>query len=168
MFKNYLDYAAHVSWLNKRKNDISNHHVIPVQAWWPNTPENIAEVLESDHKRIHQELDVAWRYFSERTRKQRLKENWHILLTAGDIEWRADIQRVYLEWVDKLPNFLQDLHEVKIWELATSENEKLFRLTWDRMEIILWGIMHNHQMYVDIQKETSRAIYLILKNNMLK
>ena len=167
MFKNFLDYKEHVSRLNRNKNDIDRHHILPVSSFWPNTPENIAEMMISDHRKVHQTLDTAYRYQATMVRKQRMRENGHIVLTQDDIDWRAEIQRTYLDWVSKLPNFLQDMHEVKLGELVLLEQGKLARLTNDILEVELWDTMENHQTYIEIQKEISKTIYDILKQSTI-
>jgi len=165
MFKKLSDYEKYIWTINPRKISVDKHHILPIQAYWPDTKENIQVVLQNHHKLIHENLDIAFRYFAQVIRKQRQRENWHIVLTESDIEGRADIQRSYLEWVDKLPMWwMIDMHEIKLWQLAELENEKLFRLTWDKMDIELWDTLTNHGHYVDIQKELSKEIYKRLKN----
>lgn len=162
----YLKYITRLEWLDRRKNDIDKHHIIPIGCYGPDIAENITLVTAADHKKIHETLDIARRYYSGLLRKQRLRENWHIILTESDIEWRANIQRVYLEWVDKLPSPFDEMHEIKIWELCESEANKLHRLTWDTYDYELWDVLHNHSIYVDIQKEISKDIYFRLKNDI--
>lgn len=164
MHKTFTEYQTYVWQLNRRKHDVDKHHILPISSYWPNIPENIADVLMADHKKIHQTLDVAYRYFSTIIRKQRSRENWHIVLTVDDIEGRADIQRAYLDWVHKLPNFLQQMHEIKLGELVIIENEKLSRLVHDKLSIELGSTLTNHSIYVEIQKELSKAIYKRLKS----
>ena len=163
MFKNFPDYENYVKSLDRRKHDVDAHHCLPISCYGQNVKENIASMLMVDHKKVHQQLDIAYRYFNNMIRKQRMLENWHIVLTTSDIEGRADIQRAYLSGVHKLVNYVQDMHEVKLWELTGLENEKLFRLTNDRYKIQLWDTLQNHQTYVDIQKEISKAIYSKIK-----
>ena len=164
MYRTYWEYQSYIWELNRRKYDVDKHHILPISSFWPNVSENIAEVLMADHKKIHQTLDLAYRYFATLTRKQKMIENGHIVLTVDDIEGRAEIQRAYLDWVHKLPNFLQEMHELKLGDLAMLENEKLYRLTNDKIAIELWDTLHNHWLYVDIQKELSKAIYKKLKS----
>lgn len=144
-------------------NQLNMHHVIPISTYWPDIAENIAGLLKDDHIKLHQELDIPIRMFSRMTREQRKRENWHIVLTESDIEGRADIQRAYLEWIDKLPNFLQDMHEEKLWELAQYEAGKFKRLTWEEYPLELWAAMENHWNYIDIMKESSKYIYKKLR-----
>lgn len=137
--------------------------MIPISTYWPDIKENIALILKDDHKELHRELDIPMREFSRMTREQRKRENGHIVLTESDIEGRADMQRAYLEWLDKLPNFLQDMHEVKLWELVQFEAEKFKRLTGEAYPVELWEAMENHWTYIDIMKEASKYIYKKLR-----
>lgn len=147
----------------EHSNPMNAHHVIPISTYWPDIEQNIAGLLKDDHAKLHQELDIPMRVFSKMTRDQRKRENGHIVLTESDIEGRADIQRAYLEWVEKLPNFLYDMHEVKLWDLAQFEAEKFKRLTGKDYQIELWDAMENHWTYIDIMKESSKYIYKKLR-----
>jgi len=93
------------------------------------------------------------------TRNQKKRENGHIVLTTDDIEGRAYMQNLYLEDVNKLPNFLQEMHDTKLWELAQFEAEKFKRLTGGEYPVELWEAMQNHWTYIDIMKESSKYIY---------
>lgn len=165
-YRNYAEYQNYIEDLNRRKHDVDKHHVLPIGCYGPNIPENIAQVLMADHRKIHQTLDIASRYFTTLTRKQRMLENGHIVLTVDDIEWRAEIQRNYFDWVHKLPSFMQEMHEVTMENLAMAENNKLYRLTNDKMELEFGDTLKTHWLYVDIQKEISKAIYTRLKSNL--
>lgn len=164
MFKSLWEYRDYILWVNRNKVGIDKHHVLPIAIYWPDISENIEPMLQEDHKKLHQELDIARRYLSTLTRNQRKRENGHIVLTTSDIEWRADLQRKYLEDVDKLPNFLQELHDVKLWDLATFEAKKFERLTGDQYPLEIGEVFQNHQQYIDIQKEASKFIYKKLKS----
>lgn len=142
---------------------VEQHHVIPVSLFWPDIAENLEWLIQTDHQKLHSMMDMPMNLFSKLTRAQRKRENGHIVLTESDIEWRADIQRVYLENVDKLPWFMQDLHDIKLGELATSESMKFERLTQETYPLELWDALGNHQLYIDIQKEISKWIYQKLK-----
>lgn len=168
MYRNFAEYQEYIRWVNRRKIEIDKHHILPVSCYGPNIAENMADTLRNDHKAVHEKLDSAWRYYNNAVRRQRMKENWHIVLTVDDIEGRAEIQRTYLDWVDWLPNYLQDMHEIKLWELVAIENDKLFRIIWDRMKVDLWDTMTNHWYYIDIQKEISKAIYSRLRTTVVK
>jgi len=151
-------------WREETPNNQRNaHHVLPLSIHWPDVEENVALILKDDHRRLHNELDIPMRIFTKMTRNQRKRENWHLILTESDIEWRADIQRAYLEWVDRLPNFLQDMHEVKLWDLAQYEADKFNRLTGEDYKVELWDAMENHWTYIDIMKESSKYIYKKLR-----
>lgn len=158
--KKYKDF---LSWVDKSHNQIDRHHIIPVSAYWPDIAENLDDLLQSDHIKLHQELDVPSRHFSRMKRKQRIRENGHIVLTPDDIEWRADIQREYLSNVNNLPWYLQEMHDIKLGELAWFEAKKFKRLTWTDYPIELWEALENHWQYIDIQKEASRHICKKLK-----
>lgn len=163
MRKNLEEYRNFVSWVNKVKTAVDKHHVLPIVVYWPDIAENLENLLQTDHVSLHKQLDISGRYLSTLTREQRKRENGHIVLTESDIEGRADMQRAYLEWIDKLPNFLQDMHEVKLWELVQFEAEKFKRLTGEAYPVELWEAMENHWTYIDIMKEASKYIYKKLR-----
>ncbi len=163
MRKNLEEYRNFVSWVNRVKTAVDRHHVLPIVVYWPDIAENLENLIQQDHVSLHKQLDISGRYLSTLTREQRKRENGHIVLTESDIDGRADMQRMYLEWIDKLPNFLQDMHEVKLWELAQYEAKKFKRLTGDDYPVELWEAMGNHWQYIDIMKESSKYIYKKLK-----
>lgn len=164
MRKNLEEYRSFVNWVNRVKTAVDRHHVLPIVVYWPDIAENLENLIQSDHVALHKQLDISGRYLSNLTREQRKRENGHIVLTESDIEGRADMQRAYLEWIDKLPNFLQDMHEVKLWELVQFEAEKFERLTGDQYPLEIGEVLQNHQQYIDIQKEASKFIYKKLKS----
>ncbi len=163
MWKSYNDYASFLWWVNKNKTAIDKHHIIPLQTYWPDLKENIADVLQTDHKIIHNTLDISWRYFSTLIRKQRKKENWNIVLTENDIDGRREIQNLYFEDAHKLPIHLKEMHDVKTWELLEKEAFKFKRLTWEEYPIEIWETLDNILIYNDIQKEISKEIYKKLR-----
>ena len=139
--------------------------MIPISTYWGDYKENIAKILKSDHSPvIHRNNDIASRLFSVLKRKQRIRENGKILLTESDIEWRADIQRMYLEGVQNLPQWrMIDMHNIKLWEVAMREANKFNKLTGENYIPELWDYKHNHQLYIDIQKEISKEIQRLIK-----
>jgi len=159
MRKNLEEYRSFVNWVNRVKTAVDRHHVLPIVVYWPDIAENLENLIQRDHINLHKKLDISGRYLGTLTREQRKRENGHIVLTESDIDGRADMQRMYLEWIDKLPNFLQDMHEVKLWELAQFEAEKFKRLTGEEYPVELWEAMQNHWTYIDIMKESSKYIY---------
>lgn len=163
MRKNLEEYRNFVCWVNKVKTAVDRHHVLPIVVYWPDIAENLENLIQQDHVALHKQLDISGRYLSTLTREQRKRENGHIVLTESDIEGRADMQRAYLEGIDKLPNFLQDMHEVKLWDLAQFEADKFKRLTGEEYPVQLWDAMENHWQYIDIMKEASKYIYKKLK-----
>jgi len=163
MRNNIKEYRDYVNWVSRVKTAVDKHHILPIVVYWPDIAENLENLVQQDHINLHKKLDITGRYLGNLTREQRKRENWHVVLTASDIEGRADMQRMYLEWLDKLPNFLQDMHDVKLWDLAQYEADKFKRLTGEEYPIILWEAMQNHWTYIEIMKEASRYIYKKLK-----
>lgn len=163
MFKTLGECRDYLAWVNRNKVAIDRHHVLPIQLYWPDIIENLEPLRQEDHVRLHKSLDISGRFMGTLTREQRKRENGHIVLTESDIQGRADMQWMYLEGVDKLPNFLQELHEVKLWELAEYEAGKFLRLTGEQYPLELGEALDNHWQYIDIQKEMSRFIYKKLR-----
>lgn len=164
MFKTLQECRDYLLWVNRNKVAVDKHHVLPICTYGPDIAENLEQLRQEDHIRVHKALDISGRYMSTLTREQRKRENGHIVLTESDIQWRADIQWMYLEGVDKLPNFLQEMHDVKLWELAEYEAGKFKRLTGEEYPLQLWDVLSNHGQYVDIQKEMSKYIYKKLRS----
>jgi hypothetical protein len=96
-------------------------------------------------------------------RSQRKRENWHIVLTESDIDWRWDMQWLFLEWSSKLPDSLQDLNREKLIELAISESSKLTLIWGGELEITEdLSLKDAHELYIEIQKEISRRLYSLI------
>jgi hypothetical protein len=163
MWKWLQEYKDFVLWVNRVKTAVDRHHVLPIVVYWPDIAENLENLIQSDHVALHKQLDISGRYLTTLTREQRKRENGHIVLTESDIEWRADMQRMYLEGIEKLPHFLQELHDTKLWELAQYEAGKFKRLTGTEYPVELWEAMQNHWTYIDIMKEASKYIYKKLR-----
>lgn len=163
MRKTLWEYRSFLLWANRNKVAIDKHHVLPICVYWPDIAENLEDMHQEDHVKLHKQLDISGRYLWTLTRNQRKRENGHIVLTTDDIEGRAYMQQIYLEDVNKLPNFLQEMHELKLWELATYEANKFKRLTGSDYPLELWETLENHWQYIDIQKEASKYIYKKLK-----
>lgn len=75
MYKTFTEYESYVSELSRKKHDVDKHHVLAISSFGPNIKENIVDLLTTDHKKVHQVLDVAYRYFATLIRRQRMKEN---------------------------------------------------------------------------------------------
>lgn len=162
-YKTYAEYESALQRLNPNTVKLENHHVIPLQAFWEDQRYNIAKCLQRDHVDVHQKNDIPYRYRGPAIRKQRQRENGHIVLTTDDINGRADIQRRYLEWVKNLPVHLIDMHEVKLSETLEAWNGKLQRLIWETLEIDETNYLEKFESWIRIQKEISIEIYKIIK-----
>ena len=164
MFKSFSDYTKYLWIKSNQYKPTELHHLLPVSCNWGNYQENIAKVLKTDHRKIHETLDIPFRKFNWMVRKQRERENWKVLLLESDIEWRADIQRAYLEKVPELQYWrMKDMHDIKMWDIAKREFNKFNNLTWESYSPELWDVFQNHQLYVDTQKEISKEIQRLIR-----
>lgn len=136
-----------------------------LQLFWEDSKHNLAKLLDYDHVHLHKNCDIPYRYRWPAIRRQRQRENWHIVITTDDINGRADLQRRYFEWLKYLPNHIQDMHEVKMSETLEVWNEKLKRLIWQTMDIDKNNFSEKFEIWVNIQKEISIEIYKIIKWN---
>lgn len=157
------DYKSYLSYINNCKYSKKElHHILSLQIFWPDIHENKAIVWDKEHVLIHQAQDIPYRYRWTMIRNQRIRENWHIVLTNSDLEWRRDIQWLYLEWSAKLPNALQDMNLIKLLQLTERENKKLMRMWVDPVNIDTSSLLKIHWSYIDIQKEISKRFYKLL------
>lgn len=162
MIKTREDYQSYLSTQNTKR--VEKHHILPVSAYWPDVTENLATILQGDHLSLHRAMDVPPRLFNDAIRQQRKQMNWHIVLTEKDILGIASIQENYLWWLTNLPDRAIDMHDIKLWELATLEAGKLSEMVWATFQLDLWDALYNHQQYVEAQILQSRHILSLLQN----
>jgi len=118
---------------NNRDNYYPNrykdsHHITPVSLKWYDVPQNIAEILRTDHNLIHQTLDMNSRLFYNLSRIAKEKTNHKILMGPDDLQYRHDVQMVYFERLNRLPQHIKQLHLDKMNELVLYENNRLAKL----------------------------------------
>ena len=162
MIETREDYQSYLS--TQQGQRIEKHHILPISAYWPDVLQNLAWVLQDDHISIHRSMDISSRIFNEAVRQQRKQMNWHVVLTEPDILGIASIQKHYLWGIENLPDRAIDMHDIKLWELATLEVNKLSEMVWAAYQIDLWDALYNHQQYIEAQILQSRHILSLLQN----
>lgn len=118
------------------KNYIDTHHICPVSLKGYNIEENKIMLLRNCHEQIHKALDNRMLYTV--TRKAKEKTNHKLYMTADDLNYRHDAQRLYFSWINKLPEDIIDIHTQKLNELIKYESNRLQPLA-----------RHQKQEYID-------------------
>lgn len=151
-------------WLETQENvSKAIHHVLALQVYGPDIKENLAPMRTIDHINLHKEQNIPYKYMWRLVRKQRKRENWHIILTEDDISGRWEMQGLFLEWNSNLPGAIQDLNKTKLLELWEYENNKLISYGWEPLEIEdNLDLLEIHSKYIEIQKEISRRLHSII------
>jgi len=164
MFKSFNDYTKYLWFKQNKYKPKEDHHVMPIALGWWDYLENIATVLKEDHKKIHDTMDIPFRQFNQMVRKQRMRENWKVLLEPSDWEWRSDMQELYLEWYDKLKYWwMKDMHDRKIWAQAINAVNEYNKFTWDNYIPEIWNALDSHWLYITAKKELSKEMLWLLK-----
>lgn len=159
------EYQKYRSFLVDKNINSQLHHCLAVGVYWPDCDANKALVSSHDHiEHIHRNLDIFWKRYSHMKRAQNIKESWHVVLTESDIEGRSDIQRDFNDWIKRLDFVFRDMYTRKYKELAERQNEKLERLTWDKIILDHFDYTTSFEWYVDAQKELSKVIYECLND----
>ncbi len=158
-------YETYRSFLVDKNVKTQLHHCLAIGMYWPDCNENKALVTPTDHiDHIHRQLDIFWKKYSTMKRKQSELENWHVVLTERDIEGRAEMQRLYNEWIKRLDFVFKDMYTIKYKELAERQNDKLERLTGDKITLDHTDYNTSFESYIESQKELAREIYQSLND----
>ena len=158
---NYLDYQNRLNTQKQITKEV--HHVLSLQIFWPDIQENKVQLYQWDHVEIHKMQDIPYRYRSQMIRKQRMRENGHMVITENDLKGRHEIQWLYLEWSSKLPKAIQDINNYKLWQLLKYENKVNAQIDIPKIESQNKDLLSIHQDYIQAQIERSNYIYKLLK-----
>lgn len=153
----------------------SRHHIIPISTWWEDIKENIVHILDYDHKIIHDTLDIAMRFYSEKVRKIKEKTNHHLIVKPETIELWWDLQREYFSRIHQLPSWIQKVHLDSMNSNMLFRDEQYKRIAHDTM--LEWWYpqgktfadkFHStHENYLDVKKSITKEVWKILYLNNL-
>lgn len=152
---------------------MNNHHIIPISTWGENTKENIVNIIDRDHKLIHDVLDIPIRFYSEKVRKIKERTNHHIISKPDDIQMRWDLQKEYFSRLHQLPRPIQKTHLESITKNLEYRHNQYQRIAKDTMiDMILWNSIsdkfyNTHESYIQVKKEISKEISKVLYLNNL-
>ena len=143
----------------KEKGEKSElHHIYPVSHGWEHHASNIAEVLESDHRLIHNNGDDDKRTYRNYRRNQSILENGNTIPTDRAIEHMSNAQLRLLKRVFNLPWYLIDLYRQKTAEVMLHEVEKFNNLTGESYIPEIGDILENHEVYTRAKKSIAQYI----------
>ena len=143
-----------------------SHHIVPVALKGYDVPQNIAEILRTDHELIHQTLDMNSRLFYNLSRLAKVKTNHKMVMSPDDLQYWYDVQNVYFERLGRLPTQIKKLHIDKMNELVRYENDRLSKITKVTKPTISQNFDAALLQYHDYGKEIAKVLHQIIKNHL--
>ena len=149
---------------------IHQHHCIPRSTGGEDVAQNIANVIDRDHKQIHDTLDIPVRFYSEKVRRIKEKTNHHLVTKPSTIDLWWDLQKEYFSRIHQLPQYLQKVHYDSMVLMVDYRKTQYNRMSKDD---IIWqrkpdgqstsDKFHSaHNKYIEVKKEIVKEIYLLL------
>lgn len=144
------------------------HHLDPVSTFWEHIEPNLVSLEKDKHKEIHDILNIPMRVYSKLHRRERIANNWKIIIDPDWLRYRYDLKREYHNNIGRLDEETKNLHI-----------DRFNKINWlyvNRLSLILNQPIENEQFddiqesisfREDIHKQTNKEIILILNKNLL-
>lgn len=152
---------------------LNNHHIIPISTGGEDIRANIVQILDRDHKQIHDTLDIPVRFYSSKVRNIKEKTNHHLISKPETVELWWDLQKEYFSRIHQLPHHIQKAHLDSMMVNLKYRDDQCKRITKDSSlndwqpqgKTISDKFHYTHDEYLDVKKQICKEIAKILYLN---